>query len=64
MVTLVRKFSISVEGYGEKVLPVLYIREYKEGEFHYCIAHPDTGEQLFIEMSKVTKIFMKQDEDG
>ncbi len=61
MVTLVRKFSISLKGHGEKVLPVLYIQEDKQGKLHYCVAHPDTEEQLFIEMSKVTKIFMKQD---
>lgn len=29
MITLVRKFSISVKDYGEKVLPVLYILEDK-----------------------------------
>ena len=61
MITLVRKFSVALKDYGEKVLPVLYIKEDKKGGLHYCVAHPDTEEQLFIEVSKVTKIFIKQD---
>jgi len=60
MTTLVRKFSISVKEYENKILSVLYIQE-TEGKIFYCIAHPITGEQLFIENSKVTKIFMRDD---
>jgi len=58
MITLVRKFSISVEEYGNKILPVLYIQE-REDKIFYCVTHPKTIEHLFIEVSKVTKILMK-----
>jgi len=61
MLTLVRKFSISVSVEGhEEILPVLYIQEIEDKVF-YCVAHPKTEEQLFIETSKVTKILMKDD---
>jgi len=63
MVTPVRKFSIALDGHGDKPFPVLYILQDKDGSLHYCVVHPDTGEQLFIEAQgqKVTKIFKDSD---
>jgi len=59
MSALVRKFSTSAKVHKE-TLPVLYIQELEDKIF-YCVAHPDTGEPLFIEASEVTKISMKQE---
>ncbi len=61
MITLVRKFSISVKDYGEKVLPVLYILEDKAEDLWFYVAHPDTAKPTAISYSKVTKILMKDD---
>jgi len=60
MITLVRKFSISVQSHGDKILPVIYIQE-TEDKIFYCVAHPETGQQLFIEAEKVTVIYMRED---
>jgi len=60
MITLVRKFSIIVQGSDHSVLPVIFIREFECGTVQYCVAHPTTHAQQFIEQEKVTEIYIKE----
>ena len=66
MITLVRRFSIALDGSSE-FLPVLFIREDAAiRELTYCVVG-SKGEQLFIQASngprKVTSVRVDDEDD-
>jgi hypothetical protein len=59
MLSVVRPFSIEVQGKPDDYCDVLYVQEKSNGTFVYCASDPKTQQQLFIPAEMVTRILTR-----